>query len=127
MSETKYLKCPCQKCGGSIEFPVHGIGMAVGCPHCGQKTTLFAPPVGSLLSGLPVATPMSTLPRATASERAPLPLPELSAAPDNPPPGQQAGAADTGPKRHVIRVTLLVLGLSITAGALWLVPRHKLL
>ena len=25
MSETKYLKCPCLKCGGPIEFPAHGI------------------------------------------------------------------------------------------------------
>ena len=45
MSEKKYLKCPCQKCGSSIEFPAHGIGAAVDCPHCGQKTTLFAPPI----------------------------------------------------------------------------------
>lgn len=45
MSEKKYLKCPCRHCGGSIEFPAQGIGMAVNCPHCQSKTTLFAPPV----------------------------------------------------------------------------------
>jgi hypothetical protein len=46
MSENKYLKCACQKCSASIEFPVHGIGSAVPCPHCGENTTLFAPPAG---------------------------------------------------------------------------------
>src|SRR5262245_35171954 len=45
MNETKYLKCPCQKCGGSIEFPARGIGAAVNCPHCGERTTLFAQPI----------------------------------------------------------------------------------
>jgi len=45
MSETKYLKCPCQKCGEFIEFPAHGIGSGVTCPHCGERTSLFASPV----------------------------------------------------------------------------------
>src|SRR5688572_16878115 len=43
MNEMKHLKCPCQKCGGPIAFPAHGIGTAVSCPHCDQTTQLFAP------------------------------------------------------------------------------------
>ena len=43
MSETQHLKCPCQHCGGSIEFPAEGIGAAINCPHCGETTTLLAP------------------------------------------------------------------------------------
>jgi hypothetical protein len=43
MSDAKYLKCPCQKCGGSIEFPAAGLGVGINCPHCGERTILFAP------------------------------------------------------------------------------------
>jgi hypothetical protein len=43
MSDAKFLKCPCQKCGGPIEFPAAGLGVGINCPHCGQRTTLFAP------------------------------------------------------------------------------------
>jgi hypothetical protein len=48
MSETQHLKCPCQHCEGPIEFPAHGLGLAIDCPHCGEKTTLFAPPAGEV-------------------------------------------------------------------------------
>lgn len=44
MSESKHLKCPCEHCGSSIEFPGHGIGMQIDCPHCSRKTRLLAPP-----------------------------------------------------------------------------------
>src|SRR5689334_2039213 len=42
MSEPRHLKCSCEKCGAHIEFPADGIGVTVDCPHCGQKTTLYA-------------------------------------------------------------------------------------
>ena len=42
MTETQYLKCACEKCGESIEFPAQGIGLVANCPHCGEKTTLLA-------------------------------------------------------------------------------------
>jgi len=36
-----FTKCPCQHCGGNIEFPVNAAGQKVGCPHCGKLTLLF--------------------------------------------------------------------------------------
>lgn len=68
MSETKYLKCPCQKCGDSIEFPARGIGTAVNCPHCEEKTTLFAPPIEEAPVGDPVGEE-STAAAAAETER----------------------------------------------------------
>lgn len=44
LNEDSYIKCPCKSCGNSIEFPSHGVGEEIDCPHCGKKTTLFAPP-----------------------------------------------------------------------------------
>ena len=41
MSRTKYLKGPCQHCGGRLEFPAESIGSIVPCPHCGQHTELL--------------------------------------------------------------------------------------
>ncbi len=43
MSQSKYLKCPCQHCNGNIEFPVDAIGTMVDCPHCGRQTELHLP------------------------------------------------------------------------------------
>jgi hypothetical protein len=37
-----YVKCPCQKCGGHIEFPATAVGTTVTCPHCGAATTLLS-------------------------------------------------------------------------------------
>jgi len=44
MSESNHLKCPCEQCGGTIEFPADGVGQCVNCPHCNQQTILLAPP-----------------------------------------------------------------------------------
>ena len=41
MSRTKYLKGPCQHCGGRLEFPAESIGSIIPCPHCGQHTELL--------------------------------------------------------------------------------------
>jgi hypothetical protein len=43
MSDQHFLRCNCQYCGESIEFPAHGAGLEFACPHCGQKTLLFDP------------------------------------------------------------------------------------
>ena len=40
MSEPNYLKCHCQNCRNSIEFPAAGLGQTTSCPHCGQSTVL---------------------------------------------------------------------------------------
>jgi hypothetical protein len=42
-SETGYIKCPCNNCDVFIEFPAHGVGQTIKCPHCGLETTLFKP------------------------------------------------------------------------------------
>ncbi len=47
MSDADYLKCECQKCGGSIEFPANGVGELVDCPHCGGQTKLIPSPARS--------------------------------------------------------------------------------
>lgn len=43
--EDGYIKCPCNNCDVFIEFPAHGIGQTVVCPHCGMDTILFKPNV----------------------------------------------------------------------------------
>jgi hypothetical protein len=35
-----FAKCACQHCGGHIEFPIHGLGRKISCPHCGEPTLL---------------------------------------------------------------------------------------
>jgi uncharacterized tellurite resistance protein B-like protein len=40
-TEDVYLKCLCNNCGVFIEFPAHGVGQTVSCPHCGLETVLF--------------------------------------------------------------------------------------
>jgi hypothetical protein len=42
-TEDGYIKCPCNNCDNSIEFPAHGVGQTIACPHCGMETTLFKP------------------------------------------------------------------------------------
>jgi len=89
MSDQPFLKCPCQNCGGPIEFPAAGVGLKVECPHCGQKT---------VLSG---ATPRGTDPMVAAQPPQPIPQP---------------AAAATSPPRPFS--TLLVLLLLLAAGAI---------
>jgi hypothetical protein len=42
-AEDGYIKCPCNNCDVLIEFPAHGLGQTVTCPHCGLETVLFEP------------------------------------------------------------------------------------
>jgi hypothetical protein len=41
--EAGYIKCPCNNCDVLIEFPAHGVGESIKCPHCGMDTVLFNP------------------------------------------------------------------------------------
>ena len=41
MAETQYLRGACEKCKENIEFPIHGWGQTINCPHCGQTTELL--------------------------------------------------------------------------------------
>ena len=43
-TEEVYIKCPCNNCDIFIEFPAHGLGQTITCPHCGLETLLFEPP-----------------------------------------------------------------------------------
>ena len=38
-----FIKCPCNHCDVLIEFPAHGVGQQIICPHCGMETVLFMP------------------------------------------------------------------------------------
>jgi hypothetical protein len=40
MSTDNFIKGECRACGGSLEFPVEGVGETIECPHCGQPTKL---------------------------------------------------------------------------------------
>jgi hypothetical protein len=40
-----YVKSNCRLCGGSIEFPEHGLGARVLCPHCDEQIELR--PIGA--------------------------------------------------------------------------------
>lgn len=42
-TEDGYIKCPCNNCDVSIEFPAHGLGETIACPDCGMETVLFRP------------------------------------------------------------------------------------
>jgi Zn finger protein HypA/HybF involved in hydrogenase expression len=42
-SEDGYIKCSCNNCEIFIEFPAHGLGQTIACPHCGMETVLFKP------------------------------------------------------------------------------------
>jgi hypothetical protein len=42
-TEDGYIKCPCNNCDVLIEFPAHGLGQTITCPHCKLETVLFRP------------------------------------------------------------------------------------
>ncbi len=43
MNAEQYIKTLCPFCDGSIEFPEHGVGEMIYCPHCGEKIELALP------------------------------------------------------------------------------------
>lgn len=73
MSQSEYLKCPCRQCGSPIEFPPHGVGLAIECPHCGQKTVLGRAPATGTHSRVaaPVHVPTDTTDAAEAESHEP--------------------------------------------------------
>jgi hypothetical protein len=109
MSETKYLKCSCQKCGASIEFPIHGTGSVVPCPHCGERTTLFVPPT----VGSSAATPASEVTPATPPVGLVGPTDELAEASE--------GFATTGGRRGsgALPLSISVVLLILIGGAVF--------
>jgi hypothetical protein len=116
MSETPFLKCPCQHCGGSIEFPAHGVGLAIDCPHCGTKTKLFRPePVAeeAAPANEPVEAPPipAAPPAARPAPRAPKPRPLPSVAPASAP-----VASNRSGKRKVLVVVIALIVVGALAG-----------
>lgn len=112
MSETPFLKCPCQHCGGSIEFPAHGVGLAIDCPHCATRTKLFRPEL-VVEEAAPAAEPVVE-PRAPAAPPAacvpkPRPLPAVKPAPS-------PVAANNSGKRTVPVVVLTLIAVGALAG-----------
>jgi hypothetical protein len=119
MSETKHLKCPCGNCGGSIEFPAHGIGSAVNCPHCGEKTTLFAPPIdeASIDPGDPDGSGVAAADEAAASSEPPT-------AQASEPPTIEPGDRPTAPRKgKLVWRVLLVLAAGLVAAGVFLKSR----
>ncbi len=99
MSETPFLKCPCQNCGGPIEFPAQGVGLKIECPHCGQRTVLTGPaPQAALTSP---AAPAVSPPQRPVPQSVPAPRPKSAK-----------------PKLLALVAALFVLG-SMAGGALW--------
>jgi hypothetical protein len=43
MQELVYFKNYCPRCGGGIEFPAHGAGRSIPCPHCKTPIPLTFP------------------------------------------------------------------------------------
>jgi len=43
MGEPGYITNNCQYCGGGIEFPDHGVGAEIECPHCARLIRLVGP------------------------------------------------------------------------------------
>ena len=78
MSEPNYLKCHCQSCGNSIEFPAAGVGQTISCPHCHQSTVLSANVSTHAMqpsTPRPPPRPMKPLPPIEDSTPAPSPIP----------------------------------------------------
>jgi hypothetical protein len=92
MSESAHLKCPCQHCGSSIEFPAHGVGASIDCPHCSGKTTLFAPSADPQQAEIEVAEPEALPPEVIS-------------------PGQPAHGGRRGSK-----VWMALVGIAVAAG-----------
>jgi hypothetical protein len=56
-TEDGYIKCRCNNCDNSIEFPAHGVGQTIACPHCGMETTLFKAGAPSIPMGFKSFSP----------------------------------------------------------------------
>src|SRR5437867_600477 len=78
VTEPKYIKCSCQKCGGHIEFPAEGTGLTVACPHCGQKTTLASSKTAPAVESRAVEPDKTGVPSASQQ---PTQMPERGIAP----------------------------------------------
>jgi hypothetical protein len=65
-----YLICDCERCKNGIEFPAHGLGRRISCPHCGAPVTLkqSPQPAVGIVSAKADIKPVSVKPTAPASK-----------------------------------------------------------
>jgi len=121
VSAPKYLKCACRHCQGTIEFPAHGLGRAIPCPHCGQKTSLLGQVSASASADAVWPAPQNGLAPAPAN----LPTAESPEADANIEPPDEP----IRPARTALRVGLFLLVLCVAGGALgfrlWQSTRHN--
>lgn len=101
MSQSSFFKCPCQHCSGPIEFPPHGVGLMIDCPHCGKKTVLTA---------------------AAASAPAAVPVPKPK--PD-PAPASDGFTLPASTSRAPLLITVAVLILAGAGGAWWFYKKSR--
>ena len=90
----EFITCACNHCDGKIEFPYHGVGTEVECPHCHIPTTLFQPAAGASPSS---DTAPGFAPGAFIFEppKPPLPSPQPPVTPINP------SAPAATPQKHL--------------------------
>jgi hypothetical protein len=112
MSESNHLKCPCQYCGESIEFPVDGLGQTTACPHCGSETVLLVT-AASETPGAPdtVADPSGS-PGASFFDLGDVDEPPSALATNE----RIAGDEPAGSKRKLLWIGLPVLALAGTVA-----------
>ena len=104
MSDQPFLKCACQNCGGSIEFPAQGVGLNVQCPHCSQKSVLTGPvPAAAAVTPAPPELPPASAP--------PRPVPQPAAPP--------APAPKSGKSLALVVVLFLFVVGTLAAGGVW--------
>jgi hypothetical protein len=111
MSESNHLKCPCQKCGESIEFPADGLGLTATCPHCGEQTMLFIAAAGETSDASDGVTQPSSLAGASFDS------PAVDGTGSGLAASESIGAAEpSGSKRKLLWIALPVLALAGVAG-----------
>jgi len=89
-----HRKCPCAHCGGNIEFPPHGEGVSIVCPHCRQQTVLN-----------------STVPRQPLSEAAV----SATTEPEFPPPSPALPAS----RRWILALLIAFIGAGAIGWFVW--------
>lgn len=114
MSEPNHLKCPCQQCGGSIEFPADGLGQTTACPHCGSETALLVAAESETPGGPDTVVDPSASVGASFFDLGDVDGPASTLATNE----RVAGDEPSGSKRKLLWIGLPLLALASTAAFL---------